>query len=166
MVPSANSTKIFRILLEKVRSGDTVSAAEFKAIFLPGLCVLLRFRVSQAEIEERARQILEAALARIIATVPPVTPAELPGLICDVMHQLAPESRGARHSPAVDAKRVDRISKSLLRTTREEREILQRYYVHGWTVPQIAAALQLDEFVIRELIARLGKESRSAAGDG
>jgi DNA-directed RNA polymerase specialized sigma24 family protein len=51
--------------------------------------------------------------------------------------------------------------KALIRTTPQERQVLQRYYLDGRTIPQIAAEMQLDETFIRELIIRLKENLRS-----
>jgi hypothetical protein len=151
----------FATLLAKIRSGDLASASELEAVFMPGLCTMLRFRVPQAEIEEKARKILHEVLARIFLDAPAVTHDQLLGLICDTMHRLAPGTGEPPSSSTIDSRSAAQVLKALIRTTPQERQVLQRYYLDGRTIPQIAAEMQLDETFIRELIIRLKENLRS-----
>jgi len=65
---------------------------------------MLRFRVPQAEIEEKARKILHEVLARIFLDTPVVTHDQLLGLICDTMHRLAPGTAEAPSSTRMDSR--------------------------------------------------------------
>ena len=154
----------FAILLAKIRSGDPASVAELETVFLPGLCTMLRFRVPPSEIEERARQILHEVLARIFLDTPPVTHDQLLGLVCSTMHRMAP-GKGVAPSSRTNPKDAEQVLKALVRATPQERKILQRYYLEGWTIPQIAAELQVGESFIRELISRLRVGLRSWGDD-
>jgi DNA-directed RNA polymerase specialized sigma24 family protein len=151
----------FVTLLAKIRSGDLASAGELEAMFMPGLRTMLRFRVPQAEIEEKARKILHEVLARLFLDTPAVTHDQLLGLICDTMHRLAPGTGEPPSSSTIDSRSAAQVLKALVRTTPQERKVLQRYYLDGRTIPQIAGELQLGETFIRELIIRLKVDLRS-----
>jgi hypothetical protein len=155
----------FATLLAKIRSGDLASAAELEAVFLPGLCTLLRFRVPPSEIEEKARKILHEVLARIFMDTPTVTHDQLLSMICDTMHRFAPETKAAPPSWRTDPKSTERTLKALMRTTPEERKILERYYLEARTISEIAAELKLRESYVRERISRLREELCSPAGE-
>jgi DNA-directed RNA polymerase specialized sigma24 family protein len=61
----------------------------------------------------------------------------------------------------MDSRSAAQVLKALVRTTPQERKVLQRYYLDGRTIPQIAGELQLGETFIRELIIRLKVDLRS-----
>ena len=158
-----DTTAAFATLLAKIRSGDLASVADLEDLFGPGLRAMLRFRVPQAGIDETARKILHEVLARIFLDTPPIATDQLLGLICETMHRLAPGTGEARPPTRLDSGNTEDILKALLGTTPAERMILERYYLDGRTVAQIAAEMQISESSIRALISRLRADLRSWA---
>jgi len=132
-------------ILDLVRAGDQIAAAEWMRTFLPGACFLIRRRLGKADVEGEARSVLEAVLAASRSHAS-VTAEQLPGMIRDLIYQRFPVEAGP--AECSDPKRIKAAKEVLNKMLPVERDALRRCYVLGEAPESFLSGLELtiDDF--------------------